>query len=51
MKKYNIFYSRLREREVKLQADLVTVSKEINRIKIDMKQTPSKQIMFERIVL
>ena len=43
--------TRLREREVKLQADLLTVSKEISRLKINMKQATSNQFIVERFVL
>ena len=43
--------ARLREREVKLQADLLTVSKEITRLKINMKQASSNQFIVERFVL
>jgi len=42
---------RLRERELALSADLITVSREITKLRLSMKEEPRKSIKYESLVL
>ena len=41
---FNIFCSRLRERELQLQSDLTTASREINRLRMNIKQATGREV-------